>query len=56
MLAGTWRDFVPALPTNSESIVYIAVAMVLGFLIYEFVKLPVVAIAQEPRRKFRRRG
>jgi hypothetical protein len=32
-------------------------AMILGFLVYELVKLPVVALAQEPRRrKFRRRG
>ena len=56
MLAGTWHDFVPALPMSSESIAYIIVAMILGFLVYEAVKFPVVALAQEPRRKFRRRG
>lgn len=57
MLAGTWHDFMPALPTSADSIVMIIIAMVLGFLVYEAVKVPVVALAQEPRRrKFRRRG
>jgi hypothetical protein len=56
MLAGTWRDFVPSLSASADSIFYIILAMILGFLVYEFVKLPVVAFAQEPRRKFRRRG
>jgi hypothetical protein len=57
MLAGTWRDFVPSLPTSSESFIYIVVAMILAFAAYEFVKLPVVALMLEPRqRKFRKRG
>ncbi len=57
MLQGTWRDFVPALPMTSESAVYVIVGMVLGFLLYEIVKVPVVLIARGPsRRKFRRRG
>jgi hypothetical protein len=57
LMAGTWRDFVPALSASADSIIYIIMAMILGFLVYELVKLPVVALAQEPRRrKFRRRG
>ena len=57
MVATTWRDFVPALPTNTGSIAYIAAGMILGFLAYEIVKLPVITLVQEPRRrKFRRRG
>jgi hypothetical protein len=57
LISGTWRDFVPALSASSETIVYIIMAMVLGFIAYEIVKLPFVALAQEPRRrKFRRRG
>ncbi|MBY0509451.1 MAG: DUF2937 family protein [Rhodospirillaceae bacterium] len=57
MLAGTWRDFVPSLSINADSVFYIILAMILGFLAYEFVKLPIVALLQEPRRrKFRKRG
>ena len=57
MLAGTWHDFVPALPATTDSILYVAIAMILGFVIYEIVKFPVVLLLQEPRRrKFRRRG
>ncbi len=57
MLAGTWHDFVPALPATTDSIFYIVIAMVLGFAVYEIVKLPVVLLLQEPRRrKFRRRA
>ncbi len=57
MLAGTWHDFVPALPATTDSIFYVVIAMILGFMVYEIVKLPVVLLLQEPRRrKFRRRG
>lgn len=57
MLAGTWHDFVPALPVTTDSIFYVVMAMVLGFVLYEIVKLPVVLLLQEPRRrKFRRRA
>ena len=56
MLAGTWRDFVPALSASIDNIVYVVMAMILGFLLYELVKLPLVAVASEPRRKFRRRA
>jgi len=56
MLRGTWRDFVPALPLSSESIVYVFVGMLLGFVIYELIKAPLVLISAPRRRKFRRRG
>jgi len=57
MLAGTWRDFVPALPATADAIAYIIMAMILGFVLYELVKFPVLALIDEPRRrKFRRRG
>jgi hypothetical protein len=57
MLNGTWRDFVPALPMTPESVTYVIVGMVIGFLIYEVIKFPVLLILRDPRRrKFRRRG
>jgi len=57
MLNGTWRDFVPALSASTDSIVYIVMAMILGFVVYEAVKLPFLALLSEPRRrKFRKRG
>jgi len=57
IVSGTWRDFVPSLSASADSIVAIIIAMILGFLIYEVVKLPLVAVAQgAPRKKFRRRG
>lgn len=56
MIEGTWRDFVPMLPTSSDSIVYVAMAMILGFLFYEFVKLPILLVAEPRQRKFRKRG
>ncbi len=57
MISGTWHDFAPALPATADGIFYIAAAMILGFLLYELIKLPVVVVVLEPRRrKFRRRG
>lgn len=57
MLATTRSEFVPALPTSVEAIVYVIVAMIVAFLLYELVKLPITALLLEPRRrKFRRRG
>jgi hypothetical protein len=57
IMAGTWHDFVPALSLGAESVTYIIVGMVAGFIVYEVVKLPFVALLQEPRRrKFRRRA
>ena len=56
MVAGTWRDFTPMLPANADGIAYIIVAMILGFVVYEIVKLPVVLLLEPRQRKFRRRG
>lgn len=57
MLAGTWHDFVPALPATLDGYAYVAMGMILGFILYEVVKLPMVILIEEPRRrKFRRRG
>ncbi len=57
MIAATWRDFVPSLPASTGSIAYIVAGMLLGFLAYEIVKLPVTTLLVEPRRrKFRKRG
>ncbi len=57
MLANAWQDFIPALPRAADGIFYAVVAMIVGFLLYELVKLPVVMLVSEPRRrKFRRRG
>ena len=57
MLSSTWHDFIPALPVSAEGMVYTGAGMILGFLAYETIKLPVVMLLLEPRRrKFRRRG
>ena len=57
LIAATRRDFVPALPNGSGAIAFTVFGMMLGFVIYELIKLPMVALAREPRRrKFRRRG
>ncbi len=56
MMAGAWKDFVPTLPVTVESIIYAIAGMVLGFVLYEAVKFPVLLALREPRRrKFRRR-
>jgi hypothetical protein len=57
ILAGTQRDFVPALPASRDGILYTIFGMIAGFVLYEILRLPVVAILREPRRrKFRKRG
>lgn len=56
MVAGTWRDFTPMLPANADGIAYVIAAMILGFAIYEVVKLPIVLVAEPRQRKFKRRG
>ncbi len=57
ILAGTERDFVPALPASREGIIYTVFGMILGFVFYELLRLPVRAILHAPpRRKFRKRG
>ena len=57
LVAATRRDFVPALPAGNGVIAFTIFGMLVGFVIYELVKLPVMALAREPRRrKFRKRG
>ncbi len=57
ILAVTERDFVPALPASRDGIIYTVFGMLAGFAIYEILRLPVVALLREPRRrKFRKRG
>ena len=51
------RDFTPTLPADVDSIIYAVVGMLVGFVLYETIKLPFVALLAEPRRRrFRRRG
>jgi hypothetical protein len=53
----TWRNFVPALPTTAEAVTYTVIGVLLGFLVYEVLRIPAVAIATgEPKRRFRRKG
>lgn len=52
----TWQSFVPALPQSADAIIMVAVGAILGFLVYEFVKLPLLLVAEPRRRKFRKRG
>ena len=56
MITGTWRDFTPMLPANADGIAYVIAAMILGFAVYEIVKLPILLIAEPRQRKFKRRG
>ena len=57
ILAGTEKDFVPALPASRDGVIYTVFGMLLGFALYEFLRLPVLFILREPRRrKFRKRG
>lgn len=56
IVAGTWRDFVPALPLDATSVTYVFMGMVLGFVIYEVMKIPILAFRHgSHRRRFRRR-
>jgi len=56
IVSGTWRDFVPALPLDATSAFYVFLGMILGFIVYEIVKLPFAAAGQKSgRRKFKRR-
>lgn len=57
ILSGTWTDFVPAVPLDTESMVYVAAGIVLAIIVYELIKLPLVLIFGQPRpRKFKKRG
>jgi hypothetical protein len=55
--ADTKRDFKPELPSSAGSIAYVVLGMLVGFIVYEIVKFPVMMLLREPRRRrFRRRG
>ena len=57
ILAGTEKDFVPALPASRDGVIYTVFGMLFGFALYEILRLPVLFILREPRRrKFRKRG
>jgi len=56
IIAGTWHDFAPALPLDTVSIIYVFIGMILGFLIYELIKLPALVFRHNShRRRFRPR-
>jgi hypothetical protein len=53
----TWRNFVPALPATVEAVTYTVAGVLIGFLVYEIVRFPVITMATgEPKRRFRRKG
>ncbi len=57
LIDATHRDFVPALPKSAGLIAFTILGMLIGFAIYEAIKLPLAVLAREPRRrKFRKRG
>lgn len=57
LVAETAEDFVPRLPQGSGAHLYVAVGALAGFVFYEILKLPLIFLVREPRRrKFRRRS
>jgi hypothetical protein len=57
IVTDTRHDFIPALPTTAGSITFTVLGMVLGFVVFEVVKLPLAVFARDPRRRrFRKRG
>jgi hypothetical protein len=56
LLEGTWNSFVPTLPLSRDAIAYGIVGMIIGFIAYEVVKLPLLFVLQPRRRRFRKRG
>ena len=56
IIAGTWSDFVPAIPLDSASLIYMAMGMILGFAVYELLKLTTLVFKHgSHRRRFRHR-
>lgn len=56
IVAGTWSNFVPALPLGAAAVMYVFVGMVAGFIVYEVVKMPFAAFSSAPkRRRFKKR-
>jgi hypothetical protein len=57
IVAGTWADFVPSVPLDTNALIYIGVGIVLALIAYEIVKFPITYVLGQPRRrKFRKRG
>ncbi len=57
IVAGTLRDFVPAVPLDSSAIFYVLAGIVVALAAYEIVKFPFALILSQPRRrKFKKRG
>lgn len=55
-LDATWRSFVPALPVTTWGIIDTILGLLIGFLVYEAVKWPLVLLFQaRPRRRFKKR-
>jgi len=55
-LSSTWRGFVPVIPMTAGAVLYALLGAIIGFVIYELIKLPVVAVLEPRRRRFRKRG
>lgn len=57
IVSGAWADFVPAIPLDTEALIYMATGIVLAIIAYEIIKLPLVLVFGQPRqRKFKKRG
>lgn len=52
----TWHRFVPHVPTTRWSVALTIIGALLGLLIYEAIKWPIVALLRSPRRRFKKRG
>lgn len=55
-LAKARAEFRPAMPSTIGDVIYGLVGALIGFVIYEIAKLPVLLIREPKRRRFRRRG
>jgi hypothetical protein len=55
-LAKTRAEFQPAMPATVGAAAYALFGALIGFVIYEIVKLPVLIVREPKRRRFRRRG
>ena len=56
LLDSTWRSFATSSALSQDAIAYAVIAMVLGFIAYEVVKLPLLLLLQPKKRRFRRRA
>ncbi len=55
-ISETWREFQPTVPATVGSGIYALFGALIGFVIYEIVKLPLLILREPRRRKFRKRG